>query len=155
MKKKSLIFFSFLGLNFLALALGVFLMNNGPISNWYLDLKKAPWTPPGWAFGVAWTSIMFCFSVYMTKLVDQQPVKKVYTLFALQWVLNVLWNYLFFNQHFVFVAFFELLLLTFVIAYFLIQFSNTMKYYSFFVIPYFLWLLIASSLNGYIVLYNK
>ena len=155
MKKKSLIFFSFLGLNFLALALGVFLMNNGPISNWYLDLKKAPWTPPSWAFGVAWTSIMFCFSVYMTKLVDQQPVKKVYTLFALQWVLNVLWNYLFFNQHFVFVAFFELLLLTIVIAYFLIQFSNTMKYYSFFVIPYFLWLLIASSLNGYIVLYNK
>jgi hypothetical protein len=29
-----------------------------------------------------------------------------------------------------------------------------LRYHSFFVIPYFLWLLIASSLNGYILLNN-
>ena len=154
MKKNSLIFLGFLGLNFLALAIGVFLMNSGPTSSWYLDLKKAPWTPPGWVFGAAWSSIMLCFSVYMTKLVGQKSSKKVFSLFAIQWVLNIFWNYLFFNQHFVRIAFIELLLLTFVIAYFLVEFSKSLRYHSFFVIPYFLWLLIASSLNGYILLNN-
>ena len=51
----------FLLLNFGALAIGSYFMNNGPQSNWYLTLNKAPWTPPGWVFGVAWTTIMICF----------------------------------------------------------------------------------------------
>jgi len=37
----------FLILNFGALAIGSYFMNSGPTSNWYLALKKAPWTPPG------------------------------------------------------------------------------------------------------------
>jgi benzodiazapine receptor len=154
MKKNSLIFLGFLVLNFSALGIGVYLMNNGPMSTWYINLQKAPWTPPGWVFGMAWSVIMLCFSIYMTKLVAQQPSKKVFSLYAMQWVLNIFWNYLFFNQHFVEIAFFELLLLTLVVAYFLFQFSKSLKYTTLFVIPYFFWLLIASSLNGYILLNN-
>ena len=45
----------FLIINFGGLAIGNWFMNNGPISEWYLNLNKAPWTPPGWVFGVAWT----------------------------------------------------------------------------------------------------
>jgi tryptophan-rich sensory protein len=31
----------------------------------YLNLNKAPWTPAGWVFGAAWTSVMlFFFSLY-------------------------------------------------------------------------------------------
>jgi benzodiazapine receptor len=48
----------FLVLNFSALAIGSWLMNNGPITNWYMNLNQAPWTPPGWVFGIAWTTIM-------------------------------------------------------------------------------------------------
>ena len=55
----------FLVLNFSALAIGSWLMNNGPMTNWYVNLNQAPWTPPGWVFGIAWTTIMICFSVYM------------------------------------------------------------------------------------------
>ena len=36
----------FLIINFGGLALGSWLMNNGPNSDWYLNLDKAPWTPP-------------------------------------------------------------------------------------------------------------
>lgn len=144
----------FLVLNFGALAIGTLLMENGPKSDWYLSLVKAPWTPAGWVFGAAWTSIMFCFSIYMTKLVETESSKSVIKLFAIQWVLNVLWNYLFFNQHLVLFAFIELLALNILVGYFLFRYSHSLKYYTLFIVPYFLWSLIASSLNGYILVNN-
>lgn len=154
MKRSILIFVGFLALNFIALGLGVFLMNGGPTSSWYADLQKAPWTPPGWVFGVAWSSIMICFAAYMSHLLIILSEKKILLLYAIQWCLNVFWNFLFFNQHFVEIAFFELLALTFVITYFLFRFFSITRYYTLFILPYFLWLLIASSLNGYILTNN-
>jgi len=58
----------FLVLNLGALALGGLFTNKGVPSDWYIGLIKAPWTPPGWVFGVAWTTIMICFAVYMAYL---------------------------------------------------------------------------------------
>ena len=60
----------FLIINFGALGIGSILMDNGPQSSWYTNLNQAPWTPPGWVFGFAWTTIMFCFSIYMAKLLE-------------------------------------------------------------------------------------
>ena len=69
----------FLIINFGGLALGSWLMNNGPNSDWYLNLDKAPWTPPGWVFGAAWTTIMVCFSVYLVFLfIKNFSKKKIY-----------------------------------------------------------------------------
>ena len=39
---------AFLLLNFGALAIGGFFTGKGVTSDWYADLLKAPWTPPGW-----------------------------------------------------------------------------------------------------------
>ncbi|NDH69532.1 MAG: tryptophan-rich sensory protein, partial [Gammaproteobacteria bacterium] len=42
----------FFVLNFGALYVGALLMNGSPATNeWYQQLDKAPWTPPGWFFG--------------------------------------------------------------------------------------------------------
>ena len=43
-------------------------MDNGPMTDWYINLNQAPWSPPGWVFGAAWTTIMICFSIYMAYL---------------------------------------------------------------------------------------
>ena len=66
--KQLLLFLMFSVINFGGLAFGSWLMDNGPLSDWYTNLNQAPWTPPGWIFGVAWTIIMLCFSVYLSKL---------------------------------------------------------------------------------------
>ncbi|MFV0269286.1 MAG: TspO/MBR family protein, partial [Draconibacterium sp.] len=90
----------FLIVNLSALGLGSYLMNNGPASQWYLQLDKAPWTPPGWMFGLAWTSIMICFSVFMAFLWKQESNKTtLLLLFVLQLVLNVGWSPVFFRFH--------------------------------------------------------
>lgn len=84
----------FLLINFGGLALGTLLMNNGPQSEWYLNLNKAPWTPPGWVFGFAWTTIMICFSIYLVKFFETSNQKKI-VLYTIQVILNVSWNYIF------------------------------------------------------------
>ncbi|MFC2109601.1 TspO/MBR family protein [Bacteroidota bacterium] len=144
----------FLGLNFGALTLGVWLMNSGPVSDWYKLLNKAPWTPPGWMFGVAWSFIMICYSIYMSQLVLLKSNFNIWILFVLQWMLNVSWNYVFFNQHLIMVGLINLFLLFSLITFFMIKFNVVMKKYSFFIFPYFLWLLVAISLNGYVLLFN-
>lgn len=146
----------FLSANFLALAIGVFLMKNGPKTEWYRSLNQAPWTPENWIFGFAWTSIMFCFSFYMTKLsfIYKFLDKKIVALYVVQWILNVSWNYLFFNQHLVFLGLASITLLWLSVGYFTLEHLKKMKCYTLLILPYLIWMTIATSLNAYIVIYN-
>jgi len=152
--KKIILFLILLIINFGALGVGSWLMQNGPISEWYMQLDKAPWTPPGWAFGAAWTTIMLCYSVYMTFLFLSKNNAKLKMLFIFQVVLNVSWNYVFFNRHLMGFGLLIILLLTVLILYFLIYYKKELRLKSLLILPYFLWLCIATSLNFYIVLYN-
>lgn len=155
-KNKYIRFIAFLVLNFLALLIGVFLMDNGPQSNWYQNLNQAPWTPENWVFGTAWSTIMICFAFYMTILSIPNSFfnKKLLTLYLVQWILNVSWNYLFFNIHQTIIGLIVIVLLWFLILYFTVKFKNQTKWYTLLILPYLIWLTIATSLNAYIVIYN-
>lgn len=144
----------FLIINFSALAIGNWLMADGPQKDWYLSLNKAPWTPPGWVFGAAWFTIMVCYSIYMVYLYKLLPEAKTIILFSIQFVLNVSWNFVFFNKHLIGLGFIVILLLTILIGIFLFTYTKPLKTVSLLILPYFVWLLIASSLNGYILFNN-
>ena len=145
----------FLLLNFSALGLGGFFTPGGVITDWYAGLNRAPWTPPGWVFGFAWTSIMICFSFYMAILWPKADNKSLLiTLYILQWILNVSWNPVFFYFHQVAWAMVLILLLTALIAYFFVQYYTDLKVSSFWIMPYLVWLIIACSLNAYIAVKN-
>jgi len=129
-------------------------MNDGPRTEWYTNLNQAPWSPPGWVFGIAWSSIMLLFSAFMTYLIQVDKSKKVLVLFSVQFVLNVFWNYLFFNQHLIILGLLNIIFLTFLMLYFLIAYKYVLKIKRFYVLPYCIWLVLATSLNLYIALYN-
>lgn len=157
MKNKFILYFLvFLSVNNLALYLGVILMNNGPSEIWYLSLNKAPWTPPGWVFGAAWSSIMFFFSFYMTKLslTFNFINKKLIILFSVQWILNVCWNWFFFNNHQTEIGLILLILLWLLIGYFTFKYIKKLGFYTILIVPYLVWMTIATSLNAYIVFNN-
>lgn len=154
MKRKIALLVLFLSINFGGLALGAWLMNNGPQESWYMNLSKAPWTPPGWVFGAAWTTIMVCFSIYLSQLFKDHYTKQVLWLFIIQVVLNVGWNYIFFNQHNIFGGLIVIVLLTSVIFYFFFTFKKQVKNYALLLLPYMIWLCIATSLNLYIYIHN-
>jgi len=151
-KTKYLILFLFI--NFGGLALGSWLMNNGPNTDWYLNLTKAPWTPPGWVFGAAWTSIMICFSIYLIFLFTKNYNQKKLFLFSIQFILNVSWNYLFFNKHEVFISLISIILLTALIFFLFFHYYKELNKVSYLLLPYMIWLCIATSLNLYILIHN-
>lgn len=148
-------FFIFLVLNFGALGLGALFTGKGVPSEWYTNLNKAPWTPPGWVFGAAWTTIMICFSVYLSYLWPEIKNKKLLIiLFSFQWLLNVLWNPVFFHFNNVLLGLIIITCLTLLIMFFAIHYWNKVQLYSILIFPYLIWLCIATSLNGYIYLKN-
>lgn len=149
----------FTAINFSALGVGTFLMGDAVTGEWYQSLNKAPWTPPGWVFGAAWTSIMLAFSIFMTAAfpaTSQLFHRKnpLAILFWVQWVLNISWNYLFFNQQLVLLGLIDIVLLTVVVWAILFSGIRLVKYHALWVLPYGIWLLVAASLNAYILLNN-
>lgn len=145
----------FLIINFGALGIAGSFTSKGVPSIWYQGLNKAPWTPPGWVFGAAWTFIMLCFTVYMAYAWEKIEDKKILvTLFVAQWILNVLWSPVFFHFKETILGLVVISLLTIVVGMFLIGYWNKMRIKSLLVLPYFMWLLIATSLNGYVVFCN-
>ena len=144
----------FLVINFAALGIGGFLMGEGPSGAYYQTINKAPWTPPGWVFGAAWTTIMICFSFYMAFWGEMDKSKLVIQLFTVQFMLNVLWNPIFFHFHLSLPALIVIVLLTILVGYFLFSNRKQLGVKSLLIVPYFVWLCIATSLNAYILIYN-
>jgi len=145
----------FLLVNFGALAIGGIFTGEGVPSDWYTDLVKAPWTPPGWVFGFAWTTIMICFSFYLAYLWPVVNNKNLLVfLFVIQWLLNVGWNPTFFYFHNITAGLFLITGLTILVGYFLFFYWPELKAKSILILPYLIWLIIATSLNGYIFLKN-
>ncbi len=146
--------FVFLIINFGALGLGMLFMGDGASSEWYTSMNKAPWTPPGWVFGVAWSLIMICFSIYMTFLYLKLPIRTVFFLFTLQFILNIAWNFAFFNQHLITPSLIIIIGLTLTVSTLMIRYWDLMRIKTILIAPYVIWLCIASSLNLYILLNN-
>jgi len=145
----------FLIINFTSLGIGGLFTSKGVPSGWYVNLNKAPWTPPGWVFGAAWSVIMISFAIYMAYLWPLVENKKtIIALFSIQLILNILWNPIFFYFHNVALGLFVITALTIIVGFLINYYYPVLKLKSTLLIPYFLWLIIATSLNAYILIQN-
>lgn len=145
----------FLIINFVGLGLSSYFMGSGATSDWYLSLNRAPWTPPGWMFGAAWTTIMVFFAFFMAYLwKDMNNKTLVITLFIVQWILNTLWTPVFFRYQMIACGLVVILLLTATVLFLYLHYFRLSRTKSAFILPYLAWLIIADSLNAYIYLYN-
>jgi translocator protein len=120
--------------------------------NWYENLVRAPWTPPNLTFPIVWTCLyalmgVSAWLVFRDGFADR---RWALALFLFQLVLNGLWSWLFFGQHWVGLALVELIVLWFVVLATLFAFWSFSLLAGGLMIPYLLWLTIAISLNGYI-----
>lgn len=141
--------------NFAALGIGGLATGKGVPSEWYQTLVKAPWTPPGWVFGFAWTTIMICFSFYVADIWSKIENKNIFLLlFGIQWILNVMWNPVFFHYHAVGWGLFIIIALSLCVLAIGLYYFKTTGIKTLLISPYFVWLLIATSLNAYIWIKN-
>jgi tryptophan-rich sensory protein len=140
-------------LNFTGLALGSLWTDSGVNSDWYTNIIKAPWTPPGFVFGLAWTTIMIFFSVFMANLYERRNSNYTQLLF-ISWILNISWNPLFFTLNWVWLSSVVIVLLTILLGYLIHQSRKEYKWMWLLLVPYFLWLNIATSLNLFVAIMN-
>lgn len=127
------------------------------MNKWYKKLKTAPWSPPSYVFGIVWP-ILYIFMTISVLIVlfDKKcyPYCTPITYFLLQLVLNLSWTTVFFRLHMPVLAFIMIILIMLITGYTALQFYPYSKIASFLLVPYLLWLCVALSLNGYIVLNN-
>jgi len=149
----SLVLLFFLLINFTGLAIGSLWTDPGVTSDWYQNIIKAPWTPSGIVFGLSWTLIMICFSIFMTNLYERND-GTFNSIILISWFLNIIWNPLFFYLNWVWISAAVIVTLTVVIGLLIHQTRKKYKYSWILLSPYFIWLNIASSLNLFISLIN-
>ena len=130
------------------------------VDTWYPTLNKPFFTPPNWAFPVAWT-ILYIFMGVAAGLVwsrieiQEETVKKGLKFFAIQLALNALWSYLFFGLKNPMLALFEIVVLWLMIYETYVQFKKVDKIAGYLFIPYLAWVTYATALNGAIYWLNR
>ncbi|HUU46762.1 MAG TPA: TspO/MBR family protein [Acidobacteriota bacterium] len=134
----------------LAVELVAGLLTDLSVRDWYLSLRRPIWTPPGWVFGPVWTFLYLSMAVagwLVWQVRSVRYIRPALILFGIQLVLNALWSGLFFGLRNPMVAFWEILLLWFVIAVTLTMFWRIRRVSGLLFLPYLIWVTYATGLN--------
>jgi benzodiazapine receptor len=137
------------------LATGGALTEIGP---WYYSLRHPPWRPPNWAFGPMWGIIgaFTCAGAVVIWRASPTEWDKAVTigLFAVNAALNILWNFFFFKLRRPDWALIEVAFLWLSILVLILAFYPRAPLSAALLVPYLLWVSIASVLNRAIVRLN-
>lgn len=126
------------------------------LAEWYPVLVLSPLTPPSSVFPVVWTLLYVLMGIAAGIMWGEYSVysRLLFTLFSLQLVLNVLWSFCFFYMQspllgLIVIFAMDMLALMYVAGCFMVK-----RLAGWLMVPYMLWLLFATYLNGFIAVYN-
>lgn len=126
--------------------------------NWYQQLNKPSFNPPGWVFAPVWTAlyIMMGVSAYLIwqKGLFEKKVKIALSFFIIQLLLNAIWTPLFFSLQSPLLAFIDIMFLWLAILITIVLFYKLSIAAASLLVPYILWVTFAMILNGAILLMN-
>ncbi|MDP3395384.1 MAG: TspO/MBR family protein [Methanoregula sp.] len=130
----------------------------GGILNWYATLNKPWFTPPNYVFGPVWTILYILMGISLYLVVSQgwekKTVKTGVILFILQLGSNLLWSVLFFGFLSPLASLADIFLLLALIVATIVAFYRVSKPAAVLLVPYLIWVCIATALNAGIVLLN-
>lgn len=122
---------------------------------WYESLVKPRFTPPNWAFPVAWTIIylLLAWAGYRLTLIPESQT--VLALWAAQIALNTLWTPVFFGAHRIVAGMVIISLLWIVAATMVVLAMRLDVITGLILFPYVVWLCVAAALNFSILRNNR
>lgn len=128
------------------------------IPTWYAALEKPAFTPPNAVFMPVWFTLyaLMGVSVFLVwrKGLQTEGVKVPFILFWVQLALNALWSVVFFGNESILGGFVIILALGVILLITIIKFFKLSKVAGGLLIPYIVWIGIASSLNAGILMLN-
>lgn len=128
------------------------LVTSPNIPSWYAGLEKPGFTPPNWAFPVAWTLLyaLMAYSLWrILSLPKDSPGRSgAVTAFFVQLALNCLWSFAFFGAHSPIAGLVVILALIVAILATMRAFWPLDRTATLLLAPYLTWVLFATALNG-------
>ena len=128
------------------------------ITTWYAALTKPSWTPPNWTFGPIWSTlyVLMGISLFLVwrESLERKDVKIAILVFAVQLTINIIWSLVFFGGHNIFGGLVLVIILWIAILANIIVFYRVSKAAGLILIPYLIWVSIASYLNYSVFLLN-
>ena len=133
------------------------LMTKDNILSWYQLLHKSYLTPPALVFSIVWPIlyVMIALAGYSLWRQRKEPGAKIALYFySAQLLMNWAWTPLFFQLHYIGLSFIWILILSLLTLITIFLTKQKFKFACYMLVPYFLWLLFASYLNGSIWMLN-
>jgi len=115
---------------------------------WYAQLAKPAFNPPGWIFGPAWTALYILIAIAGWRLWQRDRSGWPMKLWWAQLALNFLWSPVFFSAHQIGLALAVILLLLAVILAFIAATWRQDRLAAWLFMPYAAWVAFASVLNA-------
>lgn len=153
----------FIAISFAVAAIGS-IGTAGNVDGWYATAEKAPWNPPNFLFGPVWTVLYLLMSVAAWLVwrrrhsVDTRPALTIY---VVQLVLNSIWTPVFFGLYPVmgpaalWLALAIIVLLDIAVLITMLRFWPIRKASAVMLIPYWAWVLFATTLNAALAVLNS
>ena len=124
--------------------------NSSEANAWFAQLAKPSFQPPGWAFGVVWTALYTMMGIALAAIVNEPPSprrKLALALFAAQLTLNFAWSPIFFGSKMIDVGFLVILGMNVLVTMTIVAFWKIRPLAGALLVPYLVWLCIATALN--------
>lgn len=126
------------------------------IGSWYTALNKPWFTPPSWVFGPVWLTLYALMGiaaglVWHSKSKIKERALQIYWL---QLGLNVVWSMLFFGLRSPLYGLIDIVLMWIAIAATIFVFYKVNKKSAGLLVPYIIWVSIATALNYYVLVLN-
>ncbi len=115
--------------------------------DWYVGLRKPGFTPPNWAFPVAWTTIYLLSAIAATRVALLPGAGLALALWSAQIALNTLWTPVFFGARRIALGMVVIAVLTVTVAALTLAVWQLDWRAGLMLLPYLGWLGVASALN--------
>ena len=132
-------------------------MNNA--YNFYSQLIKPGWAPPGWLFGPVWTFLYILIAISFGKVFLMFFQKKISFIVILPFILNLIFNFVFTPLQFAlknnFLAAVDVVLVFGTLIWAIIAVYPHSRWVAYIQIPYLLWVSFATVLQLTITYLNR
>lgn len=134
-------------------ALGSYIQGEALVE-WYPYIVKSPATPPAIVFPIAWGVLYILIGISAGTMLVKGDTS-VLRLWLLQLLLNFLWSVCFFALRSPFAGLLVILALDVTVFAYIVYTMGRRPAAAWLFVPYMLWLIFATYLNGYIYIHNQ
>jgi tryptophan-rich sensory protein len=127
--------------------------------NWYQTLIKPTWAPPSWVFGPVWTFLYILIAISFGKVFIALAQKQISFIVALPFILNIIFNLIFtpiqFGLKNNILAALDISLVLVTLIWAMIAIYPHIKWVTYILSPYLIWVCIATVLQFSVTWLNR